>query len=138
MKSKSGVTVIITKDDAYKEKTTNDELINGLERWRTVKTDKTKVVKGRMYYWCRHHVKDGIWNGMYVIHKPEYHKGNSPNAQTTTVVATLGNYGAAKKEDKSNGAATLQLQSKLKEVMCTNLCMSGDDVDKIFAQAKKN
>ena len=50
MKSKSGGTVLVTRADAYKEKTTNDEFINGLERWRTVKTDKTKVVKGRTYY----------------------------------------------------------------------------------------
>ena len=50
--TKSGGTVLVTKADAYKDKTTNDEFINGLERWRTVKTDKTKVVKGRTYYWC--------------------------------------------------------------------------------------
>ena len=71
---------------------------------------------------------------MYVTHKPEYHKGKWPNAQRTTVAATQGTDGADKKEDKSNGAATLQL----KKVMCTNLCMSGDDVDRIFAQAGKN
>ena len=73
---------------------------------------------------------------MYVTHKTREHKGKRPNAQKTTVADTQGNNGVAKKEDKSNGASTLQLQSKLKEVMCTNLCMSGDDVDKVFSQAK--
>ena len=57
MKSKSSGTVLVTKADAYKEKNTNNEFINGLECWRTVNTDKTKVVKGRTYYWCPHHVK---------------------------------------------------------------------------------
>ena len=36
MKSKSGGTVLVTKVDAHKEKTTNDEFINGIERWRTI------------------------------------------------------------------------------------------------------
>ena len=27
---------------------------------------------------------------------------------------------------------TLDIQAKLKEVLCTNLCLSGDDVDKLF------
>ena len=31
--------------------------------------------------------------------------------------------------------ATLDIQAKLKEVLCTNLCLSGEDVDKIFDQA---
>ena len=56
MKSKSGGTVLVTKVDAHKEKTTNDKFINGLERCRTVKTGKTKFVKGHTYYWCPHHV----------------------------------------------------------------------------------
>ena len=75
---------------------------------------------------------------MYVTHNPEEHKGKRANVQKTTVAATQGTNGTAKNQYKANGAATLQLQSKLKEVMCTNLCMSGDDVDKIFAQAGGN
>ena len=97
MKSKSGGTVLVTKADTYKEKTTNDEFINGLERCRTVKTGKTKFVKGHTYYWCPHHVKEGMWNGMYVTHKPEELKGKRPNAQKTTVAATQGTDGTAKK-----------------------------------------
>ena len=42
MKSKSGGKVLVTKADAYKEKTANDEFINGLERWRTAKTEKPR------------------------------------------------------------------------------------------------
>ena len=108
MKTNSGGTVLVTKADAYKEKTTNDELINGLECWRTVKTDETKVVKGRTYYWFPHNVKEGMWNVMYVTQKPEDHKGKRPNAQKTAVAATQGTNGASKKEDKSNVTPTLQ------------------------------
>ena len=97
MKSKSGGTVLVTRADAYKEKTTNDEFINGIERWRTVKTEETKVEKGLTYYWCPNHVKEIMWNGMYVTHKPEELKGKRPNYQKTTVAATQGTDGTAKK-----------------------------------------
>ena len=80
MNTKIGSTVLVAKADAYKDKTTKDEFFNGLESWSTVKTDETKVVKGRTYYWCPHHVKEGMWNDMYVTHKPDYHKGKRPNA----------------------------------------------------------
>ena len=47
---------------------------------------------------------------MYVTHKPEDHKRKMPNYQKTNVAATQVTNGAAKKGDKSNGVATLQLQ----------------------------
>ena len=47
-------------------------------------------------------------------------------------MTTQGNDGSGKKEETSTGDTILQLQSKLKEVMCTNLCMIRDYVDKIF------
>jgi len=44
---------------------------------------------------------------------------------------------ASKQDDKSGGtAADLQPQSRLKTVMCTNLCLSSEDVDKLFDEAK--
>ena len=86
-------------EQVYKKKTTNDEFINGLEHWHTVKTDKTKVVKGRTYYWCPLHVKEVMWNGIYVTHKPKDHKRKIPNSQRTTVEATQGTDGAANKKD---------------------------------------
>ena len=42
MKTKSGGTVLVTKADAYKKKSTNDEFINGLKRLRTIKNKKTR------------------------------------------------------------------------------------------------
>ena len=38
----------------------------------------------------------------------------------------------------SNTSTNLELHSKLKDVLCTNLCMSSGDVDKLFEQASEN
>ena len=56
--------------------------------------------------------------------------------RATAATTAIGGTPAKQKPDAPKNG--LQLQSKLKEVMCTNLCMSGDDVDKLFAQALKN
>ena len=65
---------------------------------------------------------------MYVTHKAADHRGKKVGSDTAA--ATKG-----ANADKAKPASNLQLQSKLKEVMCTNLCMSSDDVEKLFAQA---
>ncbi len=74
---------------------------------------------------------------MYVTHKPEDHDamkarfgwGKKPSNPTPPK--------ADKVQDKSAppGSAKLSLQSKLKEVLCTNLSLSKKDVQKMFDQA---
>ena len=64
---------------------------------------------------------------MYVLHKPEHHKGKK--------WADLKDASANKDEDTSKPASDLQLAAKLKEVLCTNLCMNSDDVDKLLNEA---
>ena len=117
-----GTALTTSAQEAFKNKTTNDQYLDGVDRWRIKKGEESKEVKGRTYYWCPHHVKDGKWNGMYVTHKPEDHRGKKLGSDTAAAT-------------QAKPASNLELQSKLKEVMCTNLCMSADDVEKLFAQA---
>ena len=80
-------------------------------------------------------MKEGKWNGMYVLHRPDQHKGK--RAKSDAAPAANLAKDTLKQENKSGGtAADLQLQSKLKTVMCTNLCMSSEDVDRLFEEAK--
>jgi hypothetical protein len=81
-------------------------------------------------------VKEGKWNGRYVVLRPDQHKGK--RAKSDAAPAANLAKDTLKQENKSGGtAADLQLQSKLKTVMCTNLCMSSEDVDRLFEEAKK-
>ena len=117
----------LTNREAWEAKVTDGEFIDGLTRWRIKKEGPRKTVNGREYFWCPHHVKEGKWNGMYVTHRPDQHKGRKPKACDTA---------AAKPEEKKSSDANLTLQTKLKEVMCTNLCLSSDDIDTLFANAR--
>lgn len=120
---------------AWKERTTDDKYVDGLLRVRTIKDGPTKTIEGEQFWWCPKHVHPkGLWNGLYVKHHPDKHdevtqrrKGNKPAAPAAT---TTPNADAAK--------VGLELQSKLKSVMCTNLCLSSEDVDKLFAEAQEN
>jgi hypothetical protein len=81
---------------------------------------------------------EGKWNGLYLRHIPTVcpsTAGKKANGllDPAKAAADKATSDAAKaaKESKS----TLDIQAKLKEVLCTNLCLSGDDVDKLFHQA---
>jgi len=112
----------------YKLRTTDNDYISGIARWRTVKGDTTKTVEGTLYHWCPHHVRPGMWDGMYHTHSEADHRGQK-----------LGTNNVIKNDKKAgSGANSLQLQSRLKEVMCTNLQLSSADVEKLFEQASEN
>ena len=67
---------------------------------------------------------------MYSTHTPAEHRGIKKSVPANS---------SAKNDKKTeSGANSLQLQSRLKEVMCTNLQLSGADVEKLFEQASEN
>jgi hypothetical protein len=109
-----------------------------VEKWRIVKDGDTKIVGGTTWHWCPHHVLAGKWDGLYSRHSstdcPSI-KGKKANGILDPAKAAA----AKATGDAANAAvkskATLDIQAKLKEVLCTNLCLSGDDVDKIFQEA---
>eukprot|EP00984_Skeletonema_dohrnii_P013468 scaffold5583_cov166-Skeletonema_dohrnii-CCMP3373.AAC.2 len=112
-----------TKSDA-------EDVVPGtsVQKWRTKYDGPTKTVDGRKWHWCRLHKLEGKWDGLYVGHTEDKHRERKDKATTST-----------SKEDIDTAAKTsqtqLQLNSRLKQVMCTNLCMSPEDVDKILDEA---
>ena len=121
--------------DAWQNKTTNNDFIDGLARWKINNVGLSKVFHGKTYYWCPHHVKEGKWNGMYVLHCTDQHKGKRVKTDASPAAAPAKN--SSQQDYKGGGtAAALQLQSRLKTVMCANLCLSSEDVDKLFDEAK--
>ena len=112
------------QDDKFYPKTT-------VEKWRGIRDGPTKKgPNGKMYYWCKHHIHpDGVWDGLYVQHlEKDCRKiggsGATPGAKPAAAAAAPKN--------------ALQLQQNLKNVLCTNLCMSSEDVDKLFEKAAEN
>ena len=116
------------RDDAKKERELYFE-------WRTSNKGSTATWKGRLHTWCPNHKKAGVFDGMYYdSHTPETH--DTWQAQMDV------KYGA-KKNGKRNAPATgtapaeklLKISDALKNTLCTNLCVSEEDLAKIVESA---
>ena len=103
--------------------------------WRTNNKGSTATWKGRLHTWCPNHKKAGVFDGMYYdSHTPETH--DTWQAQMDV------KYGA-KKNGKRNAPATgtapaeksLKISDALKNALCTNLCVSEEDLAKIVESA---
>ena len=96
-----------------------------VDKWRVVKKGETIEAGGKTSYWCKHHKLDGKWDGMYCWHKPE----DCPKL--------LANKTGGPNEDKDKAKpGNLQLKSNLKSVMMSSLCLSSEDVEKMFSEAQ--
>ena len=72
---------------------------------------------------------------MYVLHRLDQHKVKRAKTDTAPTAAPAKDY--SQQYDKGGGtAAALKLQSRVKTVMCANLCLISEDIDKIFDEAK--
>jgi len=120
-----------------KQKPADSDLVEGtqVEVWRTIKVGEKKTdEKGKVWTWCPHHKFAGKWDGLYVRHESADCPKKKTRQNKNSNSGGGGNGGTTPATD--NKSASLDLQTKLKNVMCTNLCMSSEDVDKLFEQAK--
>ncbi len=123
------------------------EMVDGtMPKWRTIKDGDSKVVDGRTWHWCSHHKhKNNLWDGLYVSHpKSEHEKYTSRyKRQQKKALENKDNSANATSADKEKGDASsstpsLDLASRLKEVLCTNLCLSSEDAQKLISQASSS
>jgi hypothetical protein len=123
------------KSDAGKEYFPGTQV----ETWRGKYDGPSKKgSNGRLLHWCKHHKHpDGHWDGLYVQHLEK----DCKKAGNKTGGATSGGTPAAPAADAVVSGTTkspLQLQQSLKNVLCTTLRMSEEDVDKLFEKASEN
>ena len=107
-----------------------------VETWRGKYDGPSKKgSNGRLLHWCKHHKHpDGLWDGLYVQHlEKDCRKVKSGDAAGDTPAAPAANAAAS-----GTAKNPLQLQQNLKNVLCTTLCMSAEDVDKLFEKASEN
>jgi hypothetical protein len=96
-----------------------------VETWRSKYDGPSKMgSNGRLLHWCKHHKHpEGLCDGLYVQHlEKDCKKAGNQNGG-----ATSGNTPAAPAANAVTGGTAktpLQLQQNLKNVLCTNLCMS--------------
>ena len=69
-----GTVLSVNAQNAWQNKTTNNDFIDGLAHWRIKNVGPSKVFDSKTYYWSPHHVKEGKWNRMYVLNRLDQHK----------------------------------------------------------------
>ena len=102
-----GTFLSVNAQDTWQNKTTNNYFIDCLARWRVKNVGPSKYFECKTYYWCPHHVKEVKWNGMYVLHRPDQHKGK--RGKTYAAPTTAPDKDSSHQDDKGGGtAAALQ------------------------------
>ena len=88
--------------------------------------------KGRLHTWYPNHKKDGVFNGIY-------YNSNIPKTHDTWQAAMDVKYGSKKNEKNSTPVTEiaptdepLKISNALVNALCTNLCVSEDDLAKII------
>ena len=105
-----------------------------LKLWRTVFKGDTIVKDGVTYYWCTKHKYEGHYDGLYYSnHKTSTHdewRANKRSKRRGT------NPGGAGTGSKTTAAAkpeqSLKIPDTLRTALCTNFCISEEDMDKVF------
>ncbi len=123
----------------------NDLVGGSMPKWRTVKDGLTKIVDGKTWHWCsQHHHKDNLWNGLYVSHPENEHAEITAkwkrlnNKKKGEAKENAANATDSSKETPAPENPSLDLSSRLKDVLCTNLCLSAEDAQKLIDQASGN
>ena len=102
--------------------------------WRIDKKGATATWKGREHVWCPHHKKDGVFDGMYYNnHTPDTHDEwkERVNARYKNRVGKK----AANAAEPEGPAKSMRISDALRNALCTNLCVSEEDLNKIVESA---
>ncbi len=97
-----------------------------LEAWRMKKGEEKKVVDGVQYWWCPHHKREGVFDGLYMPHDPssgheewkrrkEERKSKSKDKKSSTASSA-----------GSEQTPKLQLNDSMKRVLMTRFGCSED------------
>ena len=114
----------------------NEETILGmssLKKWRTINKGPTLVKDGVTHHWCKHHVYEVRYYGLY------YH--NHTEASHEQWAAKKSGGRAAKTTGLASAAPTpavepnLNISDALKNALCTNFCISEEDLAKVVNES---
>jgi hypothetical protein len=115
-----------------------------VEEWRMVKVGETVDRDDRKWHWCKDHIMDGVYDGLYVLHPPSGHAEWQANKDRKN--AERAAY-RAKKPATSNptpaAASTtagkkLALSDSLRAALVTDHAMTPEAVDALMAEHSLN
>ena len=107
--------------------------MNSLKKWRTIKKSPTPIKYGVNHHWCKHHVYEGRYDGLYYQ--------NNTEATHEEWAAKKRGGRAAKTKGSAPAAPTpavgpnLMISDSLRNALCTNFCISKEDLAKMVNES---
>ena len=104
--------------------------MNSLKKWRTINKGPTLMKDGVTHHWCKHHVYEGCYDGLY------YHNHNEASHEQWAAKKRVGR--AAKTTGPAPAAPTPAVEpnqmvsDSLRNALCTNFCISEEDLAKVI------
>ena len=110
---------------------------NGKEKllipeWRTKNEGPKCDCDGMTWYWCPHHFKKGLFDGLYMTHKPEDHDAwklkKYPNKRPRPEA----------KSSSANSSSKLQLTESMRNALVTEGNMTPDQATALWTKIQEN
>jgi hypothetical protein len=131
----------------------NGDAPYSIEEWRFAKDGDTKKAEGKLWWWCTEHCNG---RGMYVRHPPNEHDLWAERKRAGQKYLPPDYRGDYKSDDgiqkpppsndrkpppsnsspEESQSKRLKINDRLKTILCTNLCLSEQDADKLLKQAE--
>ena len=107
-----------------------------LDDWRMKKDGDSKTMDGKTWYWCPRHVQEGLYDGLYVTHRPEDHdawadrKRNWKKNKSSSGQSSSGNASG----DNPSSTDRLTLSNNLKAAMVTNFQCTSEQAERLWSE----
>ena len=102
-----------------------------VEKWRIVKDKGEECeVNGLTWWWCPHHKLDGVFDGLYVRHRPEDHNDWKKKKNDRRKP------GASTDDTKTSVPQKLSMSDKLKSALMTKCALSESEFNDLIAESK--
>ena len=103
--------------------------MNSLKKWRTINNGLTLVKSGVTHHWCKHHVYEGRYDGLYYHnHTEASHEQWAAKKRVGQVAKTTGPDPAAHTPDVE---PNLKISDAMKNSLRTNFCIIKEDIAKV-------
>ena len=118
-----------------------------MPEWRMKKEGPMKIVDGVEWFWCPHHRLEGVFDGLYMPHKPEDHdkwkvekerKRAEYNKNKGSSSGNSNNASGTNDAKPSTSTQKLKLSDKMKAVLMTQFNCSVEEAKNVVGDICKD
>ena len=104
-----------------------------IPKWRTINVGASCSRDGKTWWWCPHHSKEGLFNGLYMNHKPEDHAEWAKKKKEMAEKRK-----ARTNSDNNSNRNKLQLIESMKQALVTEGNMTPEQATALWAKISEN